>query len=543
MADTFVYNGIGFTTVFLQSLNAEAIYDAGDQSVQYTRTVLLVTGTIAGASNATAIRQSLLVPRKALQVIVGGTTLFNIVGADDLNGPKPRRCDVSQIIGQNFAMVTFEIEVNVQEEPGTISNVISNNFTVDHQLDEQFYTTRTITGLFRLRQTAAVNNPDALRGLVSFLPPPNFQRVHMGFFVAEDGLSMRYEIVDREVQQVAPPPATHAAGTFSVKSDNYQWYNNIHIELAGHKFSTKVDMFNLAFAIVQSRIDFQNELVLSSEIEEDLYDNAIRVSFTTRIIALSGGATGGAYPSTTELFTEVPGNPNASPNIAETLGPYGSALIAAAKKAFYDPANPPVQQVDTQGIGNYGITSTVTTGTLQPGTPPTNTGSNNLSQAQQDGPYKHYEQGASSVQHNGTMLLPSSKATSGAKVYQMHDPYLKVIQSGQATRSTKPPDVPAPLFANSTTSNSYVASRAVHVHSPQPLPDKTNFDYPATWHYEILVPLTGSDIVLSSNGSAVTLYDVDTNLSFTIPTNDATAAPNPTTITTPNYTPSGQGGN
>lgn len=254
------YNGIEIQILELKSCHREPVYD-GPKKYLYTVWKIHVRGiynprATAYTFNATAInranpagpvgipeapltdaviRDRLMAPGRRLTWSVGPTTLLDVprgVGAtanagapqqvaspalaslpatdlrysDAANGPLPLSCDVAAIMGPKTFAVDFQIQAHVNEgfffrSDGTARTVLSHSWTMREDIDQDFYTVRTIQGhaifnVERLREQSAV--PDDFRAFLFHPIPPNFQRVSVNVVAADDGTALAYTLVDRE---------------------------------------------------------------------------------------------------------------------------------------------------------------------------------------------------------------------------------------------------------------------------------------------------------------------------------------------------------
>lgn len=530
MANTFTYNGVTINTPDIKTISCAAVYDQADASVMFTRMTYRVQGTIqfdntySMAQNMVYFRQALLGPRRGLKITIGDDVL-NLGGGtaatalDDVGGPKPRRADFTEIIGTNFCFVTFEIEVGLQEGCTNTGAVLSHTYTVNHQLDSRFYTTRTVSGAIRVSNNAAppYDNADALRGIAVPALPNGFQRKSMDFSLSADGLVLSYVIQDKEVFRVAPINCTEAKATFSQQMSNYLWYSHFTMEVKGNKYQDQLSMFNDIFLVASSRINFDDPTILiqQASIDEELYDNTVRFSIT--VGSGINPATAKALPADTAMFTAVPGNDQ---NANATLGPYGSYLMMSAKKEFFNPcANAPAfgfqQQPatdDDSGGTSDGTTPPDTEAPIgeEPGT---------MSEQQKLNPYTKWVQTITYEQVNGVQMLPSTGGKAG-KVYQLHTPYMVITQEGDAVRVGAAVRAPTPELPF----NGIVRRKRFAPFAPTPNPDKTTLTFAASWHYEIIVPFTDSELDNSHslNGQAFVDTLAGTNgHQYDIPENDA----------------------
>jgi hypothetical protein len=141
------------------------------------------------------------------------------------NGPRCNSFRVIRVVSDNIFQVEAEFEackvecaVDATAEPssgtdlntaGTAPNkttgVLSNRWSCTDEVDATLRTVRVYDGELRV---ASINfDPSDFRYLV--VPPlqPGLRREKILFSVAPDGLSLRYQIVDVEVVDSAPPPA------------------------------------------------------------------------------------------------------------------------------------------------------------------------------------------------------------------------------------------------------------------------------------------------------------------------------------------------
>ena len=209
----FVYNDVTIQKPDIKTISCESVYDQADLSVMFTRMTYRVQGVIqtdqtySMAQNLVYLRQTLLVPRRGLLVGTSSATYDAILNlgngtasetVDDVGGPKPRRCEITEIIGTTFAYVVFEVEVGLQEGCEYTGDVISHAYQVTHSYDSRFYCTRTVNGKIRVKNSANAS-PDSFRGLVTPSLPDGFRRESMTFVLSYDQLELDYTIQDKEI--------------------------------------------------------------------------------------------------------------------------------------------------------------------------------------------------------------------------------------------------------------------------------------------------------------------------------------------------------
>lgn len=187
----------------------------------------------------------------------GRQASFNASGVDLNNGPKPTALRVMSISGDAIFRVEFEIEICKMEcdSEGNCLNdsgVLSNRWTMTDDIDNNFYTTRTLQGV--LKTITARLNPQSFR---AFVVPPlgsGFRRSHMTFIASADGLSLNYTVVDTEIAFSAPPPATtwklsHSEMTGSGIISN----SEVFVMLGGPRGVNKKLLIAIACQIIEAK--------------------------------------------------------------------------------------------------------------------------------------------------------------------------------------------------------------------------------------------------------------------------------------------------
>ncbi len=166
------------------------------------------TPRVAAMTDAT-IKHRLGVPRKQLIVGSGGIAFLVSPQAgftvDSANGPQPLACNVVKIAGTKSFLVDYAIQTSLRDcslETLTYPSIfLSHRWSMEHELDDDFFTTRTIRGhvIFdaaRMQQVPVV--ADQYRGALFHPIPPNCQRHIPLVRQHEDGNSVEYIVKDVE---------------------------------------------------------------------------------------------------------------------------------------------------------------------------------------------------------------------------------------------------------------------------------------------------------------------------------------------------------
>jgi len=285
MATVVTYNGITMNSVATTHFAQAVQYDASGSDALYWKYTLTFEGIVHAQGVTTTrlpwvgqglgsgskfpsvqqayvnISKALWQPRQTLAVTIGGALILSCgtSGNPDLdNGPKPQRVELSHItanstLGPTFHVV-FEIQCAAAVQPGsTVPPVLDNRWSIHESMDEEFFTTRSISGQIRCSQAQFAT--DGYRGLVVPALESGFKREHFEYNVHPDSLTIDYVCTDKQVHTAPPWPAVkinvrHSEST----ADAASFESEIHVALKGAPNSNKLDLFALAMKIIQDRL-------------------------------------------------------------------------------------------------------------------------------------------------------------------------------------------------------------------------------------------------------------------------------------------------
>ncbi len=162
------------------------------------------------AASIATLRHTLLQPRKELLMEdqLGNVLLHTGPGSrvngfrvatDARNGPQPNGLRILEVIGDKSAIVEWECECWVNECATRFRPLLSHRWETESEVDEDAYTTRTITGEAHFRSDAllAANTvPDDYRRWLAQPIPLNFIRRGIRVASSSDGLTLRYTYQD-----------------------------------------------------------------------------------------------------------------------------------------------------------------------------------------------------------------------------------------------------------------------------------------------------------------------------------------------------------
>lgn len=289
MSTTLRYNGVTLSHCLTLEFAQDAKYDDESKTdLLYHHFTVKVRGIVhanngeadfvnVGPSTGTAaashvvMQKRLMEPRKELRYTIGNVDLLNVNSNNDVyNGPRPIRCEVAHVAGEKILRVDFTIEACIVRcdngsisSPSQIGNgqpILSNKWSLEDTLDENFYTTRTVRGTLRVGHISF--NPQSYRHLV--IPPlsKGFQRKQMSFMTAPDGLHLRYMVTDRRISNAPPSPATDWDGSHTTSTPNgVTSFSQVSVKLKGPPGVDRRQLLERCAQVCQARLGNFRELL------------------------------------------------------------------------------------------------------------------------------------------------------------------------------------------------------------------------------------------------------------------------------------------
>lgn len=396
------------------------------------------------------IRPSAVTPNTGSVELAGGAKDLN-------NGPRPY-VRTERVIGSKAIHVIFGIEFWTWEcnESNPVTNL---RYYVSEDIDEDWYRTRTFQGRLRLRSRAS--HPHAFRNYV--LPPlqGGFRRERITFREAPDGLSLIFQVVDRERDAAPPFPATTWRGNFSVSTyDGASVVEAVDVVLRGPPSVAKTDLLKLAFKIIDVKLGVlakvngeQVPVVIEDAMfNESLADNEVSASMRirhakedplTRLLHIGSETFGKPLPAATALDGNYDPGRFQSPIVPDSL----SGLFTSAMQ---DPCHPaslngtvveqiePGEEIDEEGDDREkDVASDIDSGIIQA----------YLNTDQQQSLYTDYRISSEVKQKSGVGTFPLSTAVQNqtAAPIRFHAGFAVRTIRVVAERVGQPPKLPAPV--------------------------------------------------------------------------------------------------
>lgn len=308
MATDVIYNGVKMHNVVTRQWDQTVNYDPSDTDVVSMKFSLGFEGIIhsemvtdpafvgpqEGPTDTAVptlvwVRKRLRQPRKALIVKMGVSaenpdgenvlTCYGVRPLEDMlrstayydvaNGPKPREVNVLHVAGNRVLRVLFSVECEVLESPDDRyegsdreSIALNNRWSVQEDMDANFYVTKTLRG--RVRFKGAESNLRIFEAHAhtfrQFIRPKledGFRRDRVHFVVDPSGLAADYEVIDRQVHTAAPWPATKIDGRHSEQTARGSYFEtSVSVKLEGPPDADKRLLLQQAVRALDTRIHY-----------------------------------------------------------------------------------------------------------------------------------------------------------------------------------------------------------------------------------------------------------------------------------------------
>lgn len=227
------------------------------------------------------LRTRLLQPRKKLSFKFNNVELIpqlpdQFLGTvDSQNGPKPQYCRIVQMSDDTFLLQykiiaiywegkVFPIvdggELKFQNQTNNPSVALYNRWTESVDINECQFSTRTRTGEYAIRSDnyEAKQADDIRQDLAVMGLQPGFIRKSSHYSVSEDGLTLKYRLVDEEQYKPPPHPALKASGKYIETTTKLQAIRmgEVSVRLEGGKGIDQAELIKVALvtAITKLRI-------------------------------------------------------------------------------------------------------------------------------------------------------------------------------------------------------------------------------------------------------------------------------------------------
>lgn len=340
---TFSYNTVGWTSLYKSKVQLKPVKDSAGRALVAREYTLDVEGAIGAAPGGTT--DATLTKMRRLLEQPAGALLYNSKGFGTLNvnvpggklwdaayGPWPEVLAWDPVGNDQGCLVKWRCTTVVPcEESPTPKGIIEYCWEETWDIDEDGYTTRTISGHLTIEATrASVNsraipdNADAYRDKVVPDLPKGFRRVTQSFALSEDKRTLKFNFEDQEIPAPLPEGVTRAdirhRARWQMPSHGAMMTSSIGGTLALPARTRKSDVWDKIVLIMRSRWPVGGRIVPNN-------------SFIFQMMGISSGAI-------TFMLSEV--------EIEDEL--FGRATSFRASCALLGPCSTPQNLLSANGL-------------------------------------------------------------------------------------------------------------------------------------------------------------------------------------------------
>lgn len=360
------YNNIKISMTRLREFSSEPVMSDDGTEVLYVRRRLAVDGVLNPAVTSyaegpeetpgelaidthDAIYRALMSPRRKLRYVIGGRTALESPDGDSesdpRNGPTPLACVIHKIAAIRTWMISFSIETYSDVCESDVA-LVSSRHEQRMSTDEDHFSVITTVGVTRFRADLLKQQglvADAWRAHVLGRVPrfPGYKRVGVDVGVSPDGLTLAWQVVDREQafdvgdltkegKYITRVEAGYTIGPMMTPEGfpTSTIMETFEARINGNKYSSVWSMVLYGIALAAAKMDFSLPLNRAIPRDWNIYQGVTRreVSFrlTRQLVAAPHSPV--FDPSTLEALRVIDafgdrGGANPSfPNASETRG-------------------------------------------------------------------------------------------------------------------------------------------------------------------------------------------------------------------------------
>lgn len=392
------YNGIAFGLVKTNELSFTPVWSDDGTTYLYTRVYLDVEGIInpetmaytsAGGtpvltpgvippSTVVAVRHALTQPRAPLVISsptgVPGFPSVTVIrspapghSVDLNNGPRPGVCSVTNLQGARTWYVHWTCETWIHECPGEDSvttPILSNRYTQEDAIDEQWLSTRTTSGVTKFRTDILEDTGRTADDFRAFVIPPTplgFQRKRISVTAVSSRNELHWSVTDAERMYDLGDTAstgsyiTDIQGTFGISSlvtagvgiPSGQTLSHLNIRVVGDKRASNWVLTQRAFALAAAKIPLASATagyIQQISINQSLVDRDVTLNIVYMNIAANNGPLWGMAVDSLKVDSIFPDQGGVNPSPPWGKGTQGTSrlkLLVSALEAACAGAAPP----------------------------------------------------------------------------------------------------------------------------------------------------------------------------------------------------------
>jgi hypothetical protein len=249
---TLSYNGVEFGVLHQSSMTGTPVYDEPGHVVKWVQWAIEVTGWISNTAGTggemEVLRARLTKPACELKYTDKGFGTFHVNGTSKVLdadwGPKPRLISWMPLGGAQGCRVVWRVETCIPECPDTADydGIAAIWYGMDFEIDQDGYTTRTVSGGLEIAQTRpqparltarVMHNADEYRDRIRPDVPKGFQRVSQRFNLSPSKNKLTYNFVDKEIPSPLPKSCTTFELTETIDSSIQDAFQNWRVNFSG----------------------------------------------------------------------------------------------------------------------------------------------------------------------------------------------------------------------------------------------------------------------------------------------------------------------
>jgi hypothetical protein len=537
------YNGITFSMVKTNDMSFTPVWSEDGTTYLYTRVFIDVEGILNPEAMAytrpggdetptpgalpprtiVSVRHALEQPRAQLLITNVGDTndpLITVVespasgfSVDCNNGPKPGLVRVSNFHGARTWYIHWTCETWIHECPDEDSidgPILSNRYSQEDQIDEQWLSTRVTTGVTVFRTDIlydAGQTADDFRSLVIPPTPRGFQRKRINVTIVPNLNALHWSVTDQEMMydkgdtQATNTFITEVQGTYGISSlatdqgiPGGQSLGHLFIRIKGDKRASNWIMTQRAFALAAGKVPLGSVTeghLLQISVNQSLVDRDISLNVVYKYTPQANAIMGSLSLDSLRVDSIFPNFGGVNPEPPWGKGTQGTSALkvlgAALEAACTGGAAPegnfpgPVGGIGFQD-GPLPVTSISTSDTL----PSYQT---SYSTEGQTNPYNVYDMTTRYYRNSGIIQAPiagpasssgGSSSTPTSAFFRVSQPTSTVTVKWSAERVGATPQIPAP---DNNNTNYVLLDHSITPIAPQVLPDGNTYVFRVEGEY------------------------------------------------------------
>lgn len=524
---TVTYDGVDFPFAHV-TLRGQAIYDQPGNVLQGHTLTFRISSVITGTtvtnfrSNLQDRLEVLALTRRRFFWRYGSTEdIYDINPAtaakgsatsgtkffDRRFGPKPRVIDIKQITGGLSCRLDFEIEtyINLCESANDVEEFW---WRFSYAFDSNYNCTRTVRGRYRVRSPLVADN--VFVGVAGLWPtiPRGFFRQSQDRTLSQDGLTLDFTTVDKQVWRTLPRPMTDGTATFRIEQRMAQLIKTLTCSFTAPADINKKVIVQFIVALIRGRFPdavsgSKKEYFTSFQVTNHEFENRVDVTVTSitaaqRLLSSDDNLQLLFMKDIIDVTPEALGQGGdewlGSDGVSASRGMVGTAGLVAQPSPLFEvcdtTAAPDQGSTGLEGLEDGELTAPGSSDSNAPadsiGADVDDLGQDNdaMSQEHLDQTYISFQETWRFMLDHNIRIVPVAAADVDDIIQQTTNPQMRIMQFGTATRIAEPPKIPQPAPIEDV--NARVDIEEQITEAPTTLADGQTLVFKAKWAYTIV---------------------------------------------------------